>query len=72
MPDQKKVPLGKPLRLSDQQLDQMSQVTPLDIEKAAGFWRAHVSPRFRSLLDAPRAEDQKVKQNGSAEQRPNK
>lgn len=65
----KKVPLGKPLKFTPQQLDDMSQVTPLDIEKAAAFWRAHVSPRFRSLLDAPRAEDQ-VK-NGSTKQRPN-
>lgn len=59
MPDEPKpIPLGAPLPLSDDDLDEMSRVTPQDIKKAAAFWRAHVSPKFASLLDAQVEEDQ--------------
>jgi uncharacterized protein YdaT len=57
MPD-KKIPLGKPLELTDEQLDQLAQVTPIDIEKAKAFWRAHAPEEFKDLLDAETTEDQ--------------
>jgi hypothetical protein len=62
MPNKRPVPLGKPLKLSDKQLEELAQVTPVDIEKASAFWKAHVSKKFRTLLDAEVMED---KQNGS-------
>jgi len=52
MPDPKKVPLGKPLELTDEQLDQLSEVTPADIEKAKVFWRSNAPEEFKDLLDA--------------------
>jgi hypothetical protein len=52
MPDPKKIPLGKPLELTDEQLDQLAEVTPTDIEKAKLFWRAHAPDEFKTLLDA--------------------
>jgi hypothetical protein len=53
MPDQKKkVPLGKPLELTDEQLDALAQVTPADIEKAKVAWRSNAPEKFKTLLDA--------------------
>ena len=51
-PPKKKVPLGKPLKLTDKQLDQLAEVTPTDIEKAKVAWRAAVPDEFKTLLDA--------------------
>lgn len=48
----KKIPLGKPLKLTDEQLDQLAEVTPTDIEKAKVFWRTHAPEEFKTLLDA--------------------
>lgn len=61
MPDQPKkhVPLGKPLQLSDDELDQLAVVTPADIEKAKAFWRANAPPKFQTLLDAQPIEEEK-------------
>lgn len=59
MPDPiKKVPLGKPLPLTDEWLDELAQVTPADILKAQAFWRAHAPEEFKDLLDAQTEEDQ--------------
>ena len=49
MPD--KVPMGKPLPLSDAELDDMAKVTPDDIRKAKAFTRKH-APLIAELLDA--------------------
>lgn len=54
----KKVPLGKPLDLTDEQLDQLAEVTPADIEKAKVFWRTHAPEKFRDLLDAETVEEE--------------
>jgi hypothetical protein len=54
---EKKVPLGKPLNLSDKQLDQLSKVTQVDIEKAKALWRNTVPAEFESLLDAQTVEE---------------
>lgn len=48
----KPVPLGRPLQLTDEQLDLLSQVTPADIEKAKVFWRANAPKEFKTLPDA--------------------
>lgn len=53
----KKTPLGKPLALTDEQLDQLSQVTPADIEKAKVAWRTSAPQEFKTLLDAETVED---------------
>lgn len=52
MPDAKKIPLGKPLNLTDEDLDDLSKVTPTDIEKAKQLWRNTAPEEFQSLLDA--------------------
>lgn len=54
----KRVPPGKPLRLTDEQLEELAQVTPADIEKAKAFWKNNVSEKFKTLLDAPRVDDE--------------
>lgn len=47
-----KVPLGKPLELTDEELDRLSQVTPEDIRKAAALWRkANDDNEYKYLLD---------------------
>lgn len=57
MADPKPVPLGKPLELTDEQLDQLAEVTPADIEKAKIFWRAKAPEEFKTLLDAQTMEE---------------
>lgn len=47
-----KVPLGKPLQLTDEELDILAEVTPEDIEKAKKFWRKNAPAKFKNLLDA--------------------
>lgn len=54
----KRVPLGQPLQLTDEQLDQLAEVTPEDIEKAKAFWRNNAPPKFVTLLDAQTIEEQ--------------
>lgn len=48
----KRKPLGKLPPLTNEQLDQMAEVKPEDIEAAAALWRASVKPRYKALLDA--------------------
>lgn len=47
-----KIQLGKPLELSDEEIDLLSEITPEDIESAKRLWRKAVSPDLRDLLDA--------------------
>ena len=54
----KKIPLGKPIHLSDMDLDELSKVTPADIEKAKQLWRNTAPPEFETLLDAETIDDQ--------------
>lgn len=46
-----KVPLGAPLPLSDADLDELSKVTPEDIQKARQLWIEAVDDELASLLD---------------------
>ena len=48
----KRVPLGKPLKLTDADLDRLSQVTPSDIEAAKIRWRQNAPKKYKNLLDA--------------------
>lgn len=48
----KAVPLGKPLPLSDAMLDEMAKVTTADQVKAAELWRNSAPAEFKTLLDA--------------------
>ena len=57
LPPSKKIPLGKPLELTDEQLDQLAEVTPADIEKTKVFWRTHAPEKFKDLLDAEPTEE---------------
>ncbi|MGH9426028.1 MAG: hypothetical protein ACRD2L_06975 [Terriglobia bacterium] len=57
-PIKKRIALGKPLQLTDEQLDQLAEVTPGDIEKAKAFWRSHAPAEFADLLDAETMEDE--------------
>jgi hypothetical protein len=54
----KKIPLGLPLQLTAEQLDELSKVTETDIEKAKQLWRNTAPPKFETLLDAETIDDQ--------------
>lgn len=58
MPDKKKIPLGKPLQLSDDDLDELSKVTEETIEKTEKFWRKHAPEPYKDLLDAVEVEEE--------------
>ena len=51
------VPLGKPLPLTDNDLDRLAEVTDADIERAAALWRQTVPDEFKDLLDAEEIEE---------------
>ena len=57
----KRKPLGKPLQLSDEDLDRLAQVTPEDIERAAEAWRDTVKGDAKTLLDA---DDEELEEDG--------
>lgn len=48
----KRVLLGRPLKHTNRQLEQLAQVTSADIEAAKTFWRRHARGKLRGLLDA--------------------
>ena len=45
------VPLGKPLELTDEELDELAKVTPEDIQAARKLWIESVPDELKSLLD---------------------
>lgn len=47
----KGVPLGKPLQLTEADLDRLSVITPMDIEEAKIAWR-NMPNEYKNLLDA--------------------
>lgn len=53
-PKTKRKPLGKPLPLSDQDLDMAALVTPQDIEQAKAHAAQFGTARFNALLNAAR------------------
>lgn len=44
--------MGPPQKLSDQALEEASQVREADVESSVAFWRKNASPAFKDLLDA--------------------
>ena len=50
------VPLGKPLELTDDELDQLAEVTEEDIKAAQKFWRQEAPAEYKNLLDAEEGE----------------
>ena len=46
-----KVPLGKPLQLTDEELDLLAEVTEEDIAAARRLWIQSVPAEIKSLLD---------------------
>lgn len=58
----KKVPLGKAIRFSDEDLDQLSRVTPADIEKSKQAWKRTVPKEYKTLLDAESVKDVSIGQ----------
>jgi hypothetical protein len=60
MPNPKKIPLGRPLQLTDEQLDELAAIDATDIELLRAFWRAHAPEGFETLLDARPIEDQEA------------
>lgn len=54
----KRVPLGKPLRLTDEVIDELSKVRPEDVEKAKALWRNTVPAEYKTLLDAQTVDEE--------------
>jgi len=52
-----KVPLGKPLELTDEELDLLAEVTEEDIKNARRLWIKSVPDEIKDLLDAEVAEE---------------
>lgn len=46
------VKLGKSIKWTDEQLTQLVNIGPVDIEAAAAWWQAYAPNRFKNLLDA--------------------
>jgi hypothetical protein len=51
-PRQPKKRLGRPLPLTDEQLDQAARITPTDVLDARVLWLLHAPPELRDLLNA--------------------
>ena len=57
MAEQPKPPVGPPLDLSTEQIDQAAEVTPLDVAAAQALWKHAAPPKLANLLDGkPRTE----------------
>ena len=57
MADETPKPKGKPLSLTDNDLEQLAKVTDADIERVAALWRRTAPDEFRNLLDAEETEE---------------
>jgi hypothetical protein len=56
MAKKKRVPMGRAIRWTEQEIDGFSQVTPGDIDDIRLLWRKYASPGFRNLIDAEEVE----------------
>lgn len=56
MTDEKKVPLGNPLPLSDADLYELARITDEDIKKAKKLWKKAAKPKLSDLLEAKESE----------------
>lgn len=57
-PPKRRVPLGKPLKFTAKDLDELSTVTPADIVKAQQFWQKYAPKRYKTLLDSTDNQEQ--------------
>jgi hypothetical protein len=57
-------PLGHLIPYTDAELDQLSQVTPQDIERAKVWWKENAPRKYKNLLDA-KPTDVKPGDNGN-------
>jgi hypothetical protein len=48
----RKRPIGKPLALTPEQIDQAAEVTPFDVAQARALWQHYAPPTLAGLLDA--------------------
>lgn len=44
--------IGRPVRLSDEEIDHAAEVGPADIADAKEFWRRYAPDGYKGLLDA--------------------
>lgn len=51
-PSARRLPVGKPLLLTPEQLDQAAEVTPVDVAQARALWQQAAPMPFIDLLDA--------------------
>ena len=51
-PIRKPTHLGQPIQWTDQDLDDLSAITPLDIELARQLWQKAAPRKYRNLLNA--------------------
>lgn len=50
------IPLGKAIQWTEAEVDELTKVTPQDIEEASALWRRGALPKYRGLFDAKPAE----------------
>lgn len=48
----RRVPLGKAIIRTDEELEALAQITPEDIEQAGALWKSSVTGPLKTLLDA--------------------
>lgn len=48
----RKVPIGKIVTMTDEEIDEFTEVTKADIERLRAAWKKYASPKFRNLIDA--------------------
>lgn len=51
-----RVPLGKAIQWTEAEVDELTKVTPQDIEEAAALWKRAAQKRYRGLFDAQPSE----------------
>lgn len=56
MAKKKRVPLGKAIRWTEEEIDEFSQVTPGDIDAMRLLWAKYASPKFKALIDSQEVE----------------
>lgn len=66
MPDQpapKRIPLGPPIRWTEEELDALAYPLASDREAAAALWREQAPPELAALLDATEETDGQGRSN---------
>jgi len=53
----RRVPLGKAIRWTQEEIDEFSIVTADDIDKMRVMWKRYASPQMRDIIDAIELDD---------------